>query len=63
MSQIENKEALKLKNEIKEEIKFVFDKYLSVSGWDIPENDENASAKLILGVMKEAISEIERSLV
>ncbi len=62
MSQIENKEASKLKEEIKEDIKFVFEKYLSVSGWDIPENDEKASAKLIVNIIKEAVSELEKEL-
>lgn len=62
MSQIENKEASKLKDDIKEDVKSVFEKYLSVSGWDIPENDEKASAKLIIGIIKEAVNELERSL-
>lgn len=62
MSQIENKEASKLKDEIKEDVKFIFEKYLSVSGWDIPENDEKASAKLILSIIKETVNELEASL-
>ena len=48
MSQIENKEAAKLKADIKEDTKSVFEKYLSISGWDVPENDEKASQELIV---------------
>jgi len=62
MSEIERKEVAKLKSDIKADIKSVFENYLSVSGWDVPENDEDASAKLILDAIKEAVSELEKSL-
>lgn len=45
MSQIENKEAAKLKADIKEDTKSVFEKYLSISGWDVPENDEKGEPR------------------
>jgi len=62
MSEIEKKEVAKLKSDIKADIKSVFENYLSVSGWDVPENDENVSASLILDAIKEAVSELEKSL-
>jgi hypothetical protein len=62
MSEIEKKEIAKLKSDIKEDIKSIFENYLSVSGWDVPENDENASARLILNAIKEAVSELESGL-
>jgi uncharacterized protein (UPF0335 family) len=62
MSKIEKKEVAKLKSDIKSDIKSVYENYLSVSGWDVPENDENASARLILDAIKEAVKEIEESL-
>lgn len=61
MSQIENKEAAKLKADIKEEVKSVFEKYLSISGWDVPENDEKASQELIIAAMQEALNELKDS--
>lgn len=61
MSQIENKEAAKLKADIKEEIKSVFEKYLSISGLDVPENDEKASQELIIAAMQEALNELKDS--
>ncbi len=62
MSEIEKKEVAKLKSDIKADIKSVFEKYLSVSSWDVPENDENVSARLILDAIKETLKEIEESL-
>jgi len=62
MSEIEKKEVAKLKSDIKSDIKSIYENYLSVSGWDVPENDENASARLILDAIKEAVKEIEESL-
>lgn len=62
MSEIEKKEVAKLKSDIKADIKSVFEKYLSVSSWDVPENDENVSARLILDAIKETLREIEESL-
>ena len=62
MSEIEKKEVAKLKSDIKADIKSVFEKYLSVSSGDVPENDENVSARLILDAIKETLKEIEESL-
>ena len=62
MSEIEKKEVAKLKSDIKADIKSVFEKYLSVSSWDVPENDENVSARLILDAIKGTLKEIEESL-
>ena len=62
MSEIEKKEVAKLKSDIKADIKSVFEKYLSVSSWDVPENDENVSGRLILDAIKETLKEIEESL-
>ena len=53
--------AAKLKADIKEDTKSVFEKYLSISGWDVPENDEKASQELIVAAMQEALDELKGS--
>jgi hypothetical protein len=36
------------------------DKYMSIVGWDVPENDEPLAKKKIINILKDALEDIER---
>ncbi len=59
MATPQEKEFAQLKNEIKAEVKAIFKTNMKIFDWDIPENDDRASAQLILQAMQEAIDEIK----
>jgi len=59
---VEEKEYLKMKDEIKDDVKAIFEANLKVFDWDIPEDDDKLSAKLVLKAMKEAMSELEEAV-
>lgn len=56
----EEKELEKQKEAIQKDVYEVFRNHMNIFGLDIPENDENKSASLILEAMDEAIKEIRR---
>jgi hypothetical protein len=58
----EEKELLKLKDDIKSDLEELFKKYLKVFDWDIPEANDNEASKLILNVMKEAIYKLDEDI-
>ncbi len=53
------KELESRKNEIKAEIKAIFEANEHITGWDVPENNEKEAAKLLLEVMQEAFDELK----
>ncbi|BCD59996.1 MULTISPECIES: hypothetical protein [unclassified Nitratiruptor] len=55
----EFKEECKYAEEIHEDTKEVFEKWMKRYGWDIPELDEDIAAKLILTEMRKALDEME----
>jgi len=55
----EFKEECRYADEIHEDTKEVFEKWMKRYGWDIPELDQNLAAKLILTEMQKALSELE----
>ena len=55
----QEQEIKAMKNEIIKELRGVFKANMKVFDWDIPENDDNASAKLILDTMQEALDELK----
>ncbi len=55
----EFKEECRYADEIFEDTKDVFEKWLKRYGWDIPELDEDLAAKLILTEMRKALDELE----
>ena len=59
---VEEKEYLKMKDEIKDDVKAIFEDNLKVFDWDIPEDDDKLSARLVLKAMKEACAEIEEAV-
>ncbi|MEO8060714.1 MAG: hypothetical protein ABI671_20575 [Burkholderiales bacterium] len=50
------------RNELTADVKGLVEKYRSIFEWDVPEIDEVASDHLILGAIRQALDEIERSL-
>lgn len=62
MSSVQEKEIEKMKGEITKEIRLVFKANMKIFDWDIPENDDRKSAKLILSVMKEAVDELSKEV-
>ena len=55
----QEKELAALKSEITSEIRAIFKANMKIFDWDIPENDDRASAKLILEVMQEALDALK----
>ncbi len=56
------KELESRKDEIKAEIKALFEANQHITGWDVPENDEKEAAKLLLEVMQEAFEELKKEV-
>jgi hypothetical protein len=52
---IQHKELDKMRHEIENDIRAVFEKNMKVFDWDIPENDAAASARLILETMQKTL--------
>ena len=55
----QEEEIKKLKDTIKEEVKEVFEKNMSIFDMDIPENNDRKTAQLIYTVMQESMHELE----
>ncbi|QOG11715.1 hypothetical protein [Arcobacter sp. FWKO B] len=56
----QDKELAQLHDTMVDEIKSLVDKYMSIVGWDVPENDEPQAKKKIINIFKDALEEIER---
>ena len=56
---VQEKEMAMMRSEITKEVRAVFKANMKIFDWDIPENDDKASAGLILSVMQRAIDEIK----
>lgn len=55
----QDKELAQLHDSIVDDVKALFDKYMSIVGLDVPENNEENAKSKILYIIKDAISEIE----
>ncbi len=53
------KELASRKNEIKKELRLLFNANNRITGWDVPETDEKEAAELLLQVMQEALDELK----
>ncbi len=58
----EEKEYLKMKDEISDDVRGLFEAYLKVFDWDIPEDDDKKAASLVLKAIKEAVEQIEEDV-
>ena len=55
----QDKELAQLYDSIVDDVKGLVDKYMSIVGWDVPENDEDTAKSKILYIIKDVINEIE----
>jgi len=55
----EEKELIKLRASIKDELRDIFEKNLKIFDWDIPEADDVEASKLISEVMQTALDELK----
>lgn len=46
-------------SELEDDVRHILKKYSRIMGWGIPELDEAAARKLILGAMREALAKVE----
>lgn len=57
----QDKELAQLHDAIVDDVKSLVDKYMSIIGWDVPENNENNAKSKLLYIIKDAIAEIEEN--
>ncbi|MFK2822965.1 hypothetical protein [Arcobacter sp. YIC-80] len=55
----QDKELEQLHDTIVDDVQSLVSKYMSIVGWDVPENDEDEAQRKILNIVKEAIKDIE----
>lgn len=55
----QDKELAQLYDSIVDDVKGLVDKYMSIVGWDVSENDEETAKSKILYIIKDVINEIE----
>ncbi|WP_456486017.1 hypothetical protein [Hydrogenimonas sp.] len=58
----EHKEFQKMKKEIEKEIELLFKANMKIFDWDIPENNDRESARLIITAMEEAIDRLKQEV-
>jgi len=56
------KELESRREEIKKEVKFLFKANMKFTNWDVPEADDEKSARLLLDIIREAVDEIEKDI-
>jgi ribosomal protein S2 len=59
---VQSKELEMMRGEIESEIRAIFKANMKIFDWDIPENDDRKSAKLIINVMQEAIDKLKQKI-
>jgi len=57
-----NKELQKRYDEIKADIEATFKANFDITGWDIPEVDENEVSKKLLKLMQKALDEVKEEV-
>ena len=58
----QEQEIEKLQNEITDELRGVFKGNMKIFDWDIPENDDQKSANLIIETMQKAMKDLEKEI-
>lgn len=56
------KELASRKEDIKKSVALLFKANMKITDWDVPEADDNKAAKILVGIMKEALEEIEQDV-
>lgn len=55
----QDKELAQLHDAIVDDVNSLVSKYMSIVGWDVPENDEEEAKRKILKIVKETINKLE----
>lgn len=55
----QDKELKQLHDVIVKDVDSLVDKYMSIVGWDVPENDEEEAKRKIIAIIKNAIKDLE----
>ena len=58
----QHKEYEKMKKEIEKEVELLFKANMKIFDWDIPENDDRESARLIITAIEEAVDKLKRDV-
>ena len=58
----EEKEIEAIQGEIVKELRAIFKANMKIFNWDIPENDDDASAQLILDTMQKALDKLKEEV-
>ena len=58
MTDIQELEIGRYYNELKDDVHDLVDKYLRIADWDIPDNDEEKTVRLIAGAVKKALDDV-----
>ncbi len=56
------KELAKMQKSIKKEMKLIYNANMHIFDWDLPENNEEAAARLILDTMQKALDELKAEI-
>ena len=62
MAEIENVEMARHRDQLNADVQKLVEKYRAIFDWDVPDIDQGAADKLILGEIHGALEEIERTL-
>ncbi|MGP1630302.1 MAG: hypothetical protein ACTS5V_10220 [Giesbergeria sp.] len=62
MAKMEQIELNRHREQLTADVERLVEKYRSIFEWDVPEIDEVAADKLILGAIRQALEVVERSL-
>ncbi len=62
MAKMEKIELERYREQLTDDVKGLVDKYRSIFEWDVPDIDEVATNRLILGAIRQALDAVEQSL-
>jgi hypothetical protein len=62
MAEIERVELERHRGALAADVRNLVEKYRAIFDWDVPDIDQNAADKLILGEIRKALDEIEKKL-
>ncbi len=50
------------KDEIKKELRFLYDTNLRITEWDVPEADLKEASKILIDILQEGLDEIKKEI-
>ena len=56
------KELDSRKSEIQKQVELLFKANMTITDWDVPEADDHKAAKILIGIIKEAVADIEKDV-